>query len=144
MLFISYLGFSPGVFFFLRENRATRFPILVSFLLGSSFYVPDILSQSVYVILFLIFYKCVSDMSFFYFLLLYGVRSRFFGVTAEIENNYILCYPFGVCRFNRRSLKSGMWTTDLRTGSPPKICKNSHRAESCGANVFFLFRMCYT
>lgn len=66
MLFISYLGFSPGVFF-LRENRATRFPILVSFLLGSGFYVPDILSQSVYVILFLIFYKCVSDMSFFFF-----------------------------------------------------------------------------
>lgn len=76
---------------------------------------------------------------FFFFLLLYGVRSRFFGVTAEIENNYILCYPFGVCGFNRRSLKSGMWTTDLRTGSPPKICKNSHRAESCGANVFFPF-----
>lgn len=66
MLFLSYLGFSLGVFFFLRENRAAQFPILVSFLLGSEFFVPDILSQSVYVILFLI-YKRVLDMSIFIF-----------------------------------------------------------------------------
>lgn len=61
-------------FFFLRENRAAQFPILVSFLLGSGFFVPDILSQSVYVILFLI-YKRVLDMSifiFFIFALVWG------------------------------------------------------------------------
>lgn len=56
---------------------------------------PDILSQSVYVILFLIFYKRVSDMSVF--LLLFGVRSRSFGVTAEIENSYILRFKFVGC-----------------------------------------------
>lgn len=49
---------------------------------------PDILSQSVYVIIFLI-YKRVLDMPIFiYFLLLYGVRSRSFGVMTEIESSY--------------------------------------------------------
>lgn len=51
---------------------------------------------SVHVILFLIFIN-VYRICLFFFLLLFGVRSRSFGVTAEIENSYILRFKSVGC-----------------------------------------------
>lgn len=83
MLFISRF-FSRSFFFFVGEQSRTisNLSIVLFWDRVSSCQI------SVHVILFLIFINVYRICLFF--LLLFGVRSRSFGVTAEIENSYIL------------------------------------------------------
>lgn len=46
--------------------------------------------RNLYVIIFLIYKRVLDTPIFIYLLLLYGVRSRSFGVMAEIESSYTL------------------------------------------------------
>lgn len=67
MLFISrFFSRSFFFFFFCGGTESHNFQPQYHSFWGSGFFVPDILSQSVYVILFFIFYKRVSDMSVFF------------------------------------------------------------------------------